>query len=170
MNEDRSRQICDWDPSTLMQNCIVDLVRQARFHSEHAIQYCGFANTEYRNKIPSFVACVIDNARRGYDVYSNVRMCDDEMTRGRRYKPHPVETRPVNPRQDTGVQPTPETRPVQPVPQKKPQESKPEPARTSGGRKVPTPVDIKIEESSNPDVNDQPINTGSTSNSEALPM
>lgn len=72
MSRNRSIQICHWDSSSLMQNCLADLTEKARFHSENAIQYCGFANVEYRHKIPQFVACVIDNSRRGLDVYSSV--------------------------------------------------------------------------------------------------
>lgn len=170
MEDRRARQICEWDPSSLMQNCIVDLVEQARFHSEHAIQYCAFANEQYRRKIPHFVACVIDNSQRGYDVYSNVVRCDNELTHGRVTKPKP--------RQDE--QPEPKYEPRYPEKSEQPGqvETKPkapeaktsqEPA-SSSGRKVPTPVEIKIEASSNPEVNDQPIETGSTSNSESLPL
>ncbi len=172
MNDDRARQICDWDSSAIMQNCLIDLVERAQFHSEHAIQYCGFANKEYRNKIPQFVSCVINNSRKGYDVYSNVVSCDLDLSGRRVTKPQPRVNEQPEPRYEPDYQ-IPSTRqpevkaPAESEVKTAPQE---QPASTASGRKIPTPVEIKIEGSSNPEIKDQPIDTGSTSNSESLPL
>ncbi len=175
MESSRARQICQWDSSPTMQFCLVSLVGQAGFHPEHAIQYCSFANTEYRNKIPEFVSCAIRNAQQGLDVYSNVVSCDQQIT-------HPTPPTSVEPTQTTQqpqqytpptVHPTqkPEVKDQTPVDQKtKSNNSTEKTAEKPSGRKVPTPVEIKIEKSSKPNVKDQPLNTGSTSNSESLPL
>ena len=151
MRTDRAREICDWDSSSLMQSCLIDLVEKAGFHSEHAIQYCGFANSEYRSKIPQFVSCVISNARRGFFTYENVLDCDDKIVRGITIRSQP----------QPEVRPTPEVKPAPTAPANQ--------TSSVPGRRVPTPVEIKIE-GTNPEVQDQPVNTGSTSNSEALPL
>lgn len=214
MSQFRSRQICEWDSTPIMQTCLIDLVEKARFHSEHAIQYCGFAKSEYRNKIPQFTACLISNSKRGYDVYSNVMNCDARITgtyvaprTERRPEPQPEvrprpeprpEARPKpmpmpknDPRPnpvpqddgyDTDYEPAyptqPETRyptqpevrtPARPEVRTVPSEE-PAPKSPSNGRTVPSPVDIKIEQSSKPEVNDQAVETGTTSNSESLPL
>ncbi len=207
MNQFRSRQICEWDSTPVMQICLVDLVEKARFHSEHAIQYCGFAKSEYRNKIPQFTACLISNSKKGYDVYSNVMNCDARLTgtyipprsepRSRpevrtepRSEPKPKkDPRPSPIPQDDGydtdydpyypnrpeVRTNPTTRPevrtspTRPEVRSEPSEST-TPKNPSNGRTVPSPVDIKIEQSSTPEVNDQAVETGTTSNSESLPL
>jgi hypothetical protein len=168
MAKNRAEQICQWDPSDLMQNCLADLVQKARFHSEHAIQYCGFAAKEYRNKIPQFVSCVINNSFRGYDVYSNVANCDYQIAGGK------VIVKP-QPRSQDKWEPQQPAEPSQPPYYNDNEKTQPEvvapaqPARPSN-RKVPVPVEIKIEESSNPEVADKNLDTGSTSNSDSLPL
>jgi hypothetical protein len=165
MTDNRANQICNWDSSPVMQNCLIDLVQRAHFHSEHAIQYCGFASAEYRNKIPNFVACVVDNAQHGYtDVYSNVVKCDDEMMGHVVHPPIKHKDQPIVVQQSPPV--VKDQQPVVKAPEVQEEPAKP----AAGPRKVPTPVEIKIEDSSKPEVKDQPIDTGSTSNSESLPM
>ncbi len=190
MSDRRAKQICDWDSSPVMQNCLIDLVEQARCISENAIRYCGFANTEYRAKIPQFAKCVIDQSKKGYDVHTNVKRCDSLMYYGKFPESMPVpqtpapqsyppKTQPQYPQYPQNPQyplPSPQmpevVTPTQPVviPDVVIVPPVVQPAPNTPGRTVPTPVDIKIEGSSNIEVNDQPIETGSTSNSESLPL
>ena len=198
MDYQRANEICDWDNTDITQNCILDLVEKAGFHSEHAVQYCSFANNEYRNKVPKFVKCAIENSRIGHDVYTTVMICDSEMVYGkRRSNPRPA-PRSEQPRYDdqprydnqpryepnnnssydpnyNNGQPYPNDQDVQPdyrrdQPETKPEVKKEKPATKKADRTVPTPVAIKIEGTSNPEVSDQPINTGTTDNSESLPL
>jgi hypothetical protein len=170
MKLERANQICDWDSTPVMQNCILDLTEQARFHSEHAVQYCAFAIGEYPKKVPNFVSCVIDNSKRGFDVYSNVMNCDARLTHGTLPKAKPRHEKPQpEPRYEPNYPTKPGGPDFEPEPEtRNPKDQQPAPKKTD--RKVPTPVEIKIEGSSNPEVNDQPINTGSTGNSESLPL
>lgn len=175
INNQRAQQICNWDSTPLVQNCIFDLIEKAQFHGEHAVQYCSFANREYRNKIPQFVTCLIDNANQGYDVYSRVLKCDREMLYGkpRRLEPQPHVEQHSVPQYDPNYTPPkqPDTNPTPiPAPEVKTPPSNEQPAPKPSTRKVPIPVEIKIEASSKPEVKDQPVETGSTSNSESLPL
>lgn len=193
MSYERANQVCDWDHTDITQNCILDLTEKAGFHPEHSVQYCAFANSEYRNKVPKFVKCAIENSRIGHDVYTTVMICDEQMVYGNRRRPSPrydEQPRYDQPAPRYDEQPRyepnynsqypntpPNSQQVQPDDQQDQTEIKPEtktsktkPAPKKADRKVPTPVAIKIEGSSNPEVNDQPINTGTTDNSESLPL
>lgn len=268
MSDERSVQVCQWDPSPLMQSCIIDLVQKARFHEEHAVQYCAFANSEYRREIPRFKMCVIDQSRRGYDVYSSVASCHDYIMNGGRWivtepeprprprpdrrdsrndrnnreegqrqydrteedsrysrtqsqqqapvrtqpqtqsqpqvveqrtrrtqqmppaersqtvRTYPVESYPANENTEPTVvveerevvreQPTrgETTRPAQSETNTS-EEKKKQPEKNKTGAtssKVPAPVEIKVQESSKPKVEDQPLDSESTENAESLPI
>lgn len=186
MTERMANEVCAADSSEVMQTCIIDLVQKARFYPGHADQYCEFASKEYKRKIPNFVACVIDNSRGYFNhigrhnyysyeaVKANIVDCDYKMVGGVVIKPKPP-TRPdvpptYEPNYPPPVQPAP-VPPTQPEVAPTPQPQEEEPAPKTGGRKVPTPVEIKIEGSSQPEVTgDQPIETGDTSNSGSLPL
>jgi len=159
MSDELAVQTCQYDSSLLMQGCIVDLVQRAKFHPEHAVQYCQFAGYYYRRQMARFKVCVIDRARFGGGAEAIVQRCHEDILGLR-----PLE-RPAAP------QPRPESR----------SNSKAEPAparpqapaqKQTGGvpSKVPTPVEIKVQESSKPKVVDRPIRSESNSNVESLPL
>lgn len=190
MTERMANEVCAADSSDVMQTCIIDLVRKARFYPGHADQYCEFASKEYRRKIPNFVACVVDNSLGRFNhvgrynyynsniVKANVEDCDFRLMGGVVVKPKPP-TRPdvpptYEPNYPPVQKPTPTYPDVTPTPQPPVQPEppvEPAPAPPKTGRTVPTPVEIKIEGSSQPEVTgDQPIETGDTSNSGSLPL
>lgn len=175
MRSDRAHQICRWSyDKPGMVSCIVNLAKRANWHSEHAIQYCDFANQSYRKEIPNFVKCVIQEAPRGLGVEKTAQACHDRildrLIPGRRQisapKPLPRTERP-----DQSIEQNPTviyqelpvvTQPTQPsvvVDEKR--------VRTV----VPTPVEIRVQESAKPEViNDQKAQADSSSNSENLPV
>lgn len=174
MRPDRAHQICRWNSKPVMISCIVNLVKQASWHSEHAIQYCDFANQSYPREIPNFVKCVIQEAPRGLGVEKTAQACHDRildrLIPGRRKKPAP-QPLPRTERPQPGVEQNPSViyheppaviQPSQPsvvVDEKK--------VRTV----VPTPVEIRVQESARPEeINDQKVQPDSSSNSENLPV
>lgn len=178
MTYDRSVQICAWDSSPLMQGCIIDLVQKARFHSEHAIQYCGFAGYNYRSSIPYFKKCIIVQSDKGYGVQESVQYCHDRIlgvplpsnrTEGVSRPDKSQEVKPI-PSQQPEVVSTPKESPAA-TEELKAVESPETPKNKTGiSKKVPTPVEIKVQESSKPEMEDQPLDSGSTSNAESLPI
>lgn len=199
MEYNLSRRVCHRDNSVSTIDCIVDLSQNARFHPEHATQYCLFAKTQYPNKMDTFRSCVISNSHKGYDVFSAVENCDDRITGRyvepvRRPRPMDVPNRGYQERQQPnpnnypqypppsvsygddreGGQPGSQTVQPQPQPQQPPQ-AQPEPAleepkKKTGTSKVPVPVEIKVQESSKPKVEDKPLDSQSTENAEELPL
>ncbi len=187
MSYDRAVQICHWDRSDVMQVCLMDLAQKARFHSEHAIQYCAFASHNYREKLPFFTNCVVNNSRQGYKVVDAVQLCHNRIlgidvpVQKPRPKPAPkpnpkveVEVspgRPVNP--GVGVDPTPNPAGkviIAPAPSTGGTSADSQ-KQTGVSQKVPTPVEIKVQESSELEIlDDQPLDSGSTSNAESLPI
>lgn len=174
MRPDRAHQICRWNSTPVMISCIVNLARKANWHSEHAIQYCDFANQSYAKEIPNFVKCVIQEAPRGLGVEKTAQACHDRildrLIPGRRQRQEPQPS-PRTERPDPRVEQNPTviyqelpavTQPTQPsvvVDEKR--------VRTV----VPTPVEIRVQESAKPEViNDQKAQADSSSNSENLPV
>lgn len=214
MSYDLSLRTCQWDSSSVMISCIIDVSNQARFHPTHALQYCAFAKSQYPQQMNYFKSCVAQYAPNSHGsylpyhlVHSTVQHCHDRIT-GVYVEPvlPPVETRrpkPVQipPRQtrpesqpaypyypEQQVQPVFPTHPQQPQPQVYPQPQqqvqpepqqpavqpeptvKPSQIKTGTVTKVPVPVEIKVQESSKPEVTDQPLQSESTSNAESLPL
>lgn len=172
MRPDRAHQICRWNSKPVMISCIVNLARRANWHSEHAIQYCDFANHSYSKEIPNFVKCVIQEATRGLGVERTAQDCHDRildrLIPGRRQKPAP---QPRTERPEPGVDQNPNV-----IYQEPPAVVQPTlPSVIVDEKKVrtvvPTPVEIRVQESARPEViSDQKVQPDSSSNSENLPM
>ncbi|MFN8792259.1 MAG: hypothetical protein ACK5Y2_12470 [Bdellovibrionales bacterium] len=158
MNDELAVQACQYDSSLLMQGCIVDLVQKAKFHPEHALQYCHFAGYYYRRQMARFKVCVIDQARFGGGAEAIAQRCHEDILGIRRLE-RPAPQAPIESRSNPNAGTSP-TRPQTPA------------QKQTGGvpSKVPTPAEIKVQESSKPKVVDRPIRSESNSNVESLPI
>lgn len=151
MRPDRAVEICQWDSSPLIISCLTGLVQKARFHPEHAIQYCSFANQNYRNEIPTFVACAEKKSARARSVLDVAQACHELVLNKLIKNPSPVVVQPPVAR----VEATP---------------SVTVPSNATRVRNVPTPVQIQVQESVQPDVvSNQPrLSADAPSNAENL--
>lgn len=185
MRPRRSVEICDWDSSELMIGCMIQIVQKAGWHSEHAIQYCGFANQNYRNQIPRFVKCVTTHPLRSKNVEQTAQACHDSILdiiiplqkpRVRKTQTSIVsdDSVPVSDSIPVVVEAkTPEVvvvvEPTRPTEESK--ASVEEQNKKVVTETVPTPVKIQVQESAKAEeVVDQPSDANSTSNSEVLPL
>ena len=174
MRPDRAHQICRWNSKPVMISCLVNLARRANWHSEHAIQYCDFANQSYSREIPNFVKCVIQEAPRGLGVERTAQVCHDRildrLIPGRRRIPAP-QASPRTERSEQGVEQNPTV-----IYQELPTVTQPsQPSVVLEEKKVrtvvPTPAEIRVQESAKPEqINDQKAQPDSSSNSENLPV
>jgi hypothetical protein len=179
MSPRRSVEICDWDSSEVMMSCLIQIVQKAGWHSEHAIQYCDFANQNYRKHIPRFVKCVTTHPLRSKSVEQTAQACHDSILDIiiPLAKPRVKNERP--PVTVTTVEQTPHVT----VETKTPDVVVVEPQRPvvtiqdqTENKKVvtetvPTPIKIQVQESAKPEeIVDQPVEKDSTSNSEVLPL
>jgi hypothetical protein len=195
MRPDRAHQICRWNSKPVMISCLVNLVRKANWHSEHAIQYCDFANQSYPREIPNFVKCAVRESPRGLGVEKTAQVCHDEIlarlipNRRQKSTPQPLpEVRPpeksptvVTRKPPTVAQPVEQRVVVEEkspnvVSQQSPTVSQPVEQTVVVEEKkvrtvVPTPVEIQVQESAKPEViSDQKAQAESSSNSENLPL
>jgi len=197
MSPRRSFEICQWDSSDVMMSCLMNIVQKAGWHSEHAIQYCDFANQNYRSQIPKFVQCVSTHPMRSQSVVETAQSCHDSILDIiiPRTQPRVRELPPVYDAKPTVIirqQPevvTSQSEVVtsqpevivnqpevvvkdQPVEKVQPVvvETKPETKKVVT-EKVPTPIKINVQESAKPEeIVDQPTKKDSSTNSEILPL
>lgn len=161
MYQDRAIQICNYNPRPELQKCYIDLVQGANWHPELAIQYCGFAEENYPRQIAKFSSCVVNETRAGsQNAYRTAQTCHEKIL----FKPNTIKSQP-----EVEIKVIPQ-KPVEPYVVEKPVVVQ-APQKQTGAGSVPTPVQIRVQESARPEViNDQPLDPGSTSNSESLPL
>lgn len=165
MRPRRSIDICKWDSSEVMLSCLIQIVQKAQWHSEHALQYCDFANQNYRRHIPQFVQCVTTHPLRSKNIEKTAQSCHesilDIIIPGSKQKPVVVEV-------VTSVEVTPAVVEVAPIAVVQEEQNKKVVTET-----VPTPIkiNINVQESAKAEaIVEQPVQVGSTTNSEVLPL
>ena len=162
MRPRRSVEICQWDSSEVMLSCLIQIVQKAQWHSEHALQYCDFANQNYRRHIPQFVQCITTHPLRSKNIEKTAQSCHesilDVVISGSKQKT--VESV-VAPEVPVVAPPVVAATPVEVQNKKVVTET------------VPTPIkiNINVQESAKAEaIVEQPVQVGSTSNSEVLPL
>lgn len=183
MSPRRSVQICEWDSTEVMMGCLINIVQKAGWHFEHAIQYCDFANQNYRKHIPKFVQCISTHPLRSQSVEAVAQSCHDSILdiiiprsqpRVKKEQSQVVQkdTKPVVVENRPNV--VVEDRPVVIVENSvTPTVINPEQSETKKvvTETVPTPIKIQVQESAKAEeIVDQPVEKDSTTNSEVLPL